>query len=194
MKHTNLRVIPILLVLVLVISLVGCGKKKNTNVPTVGDYTYQGGQYTFEGISGDTSMTTESDTDSTGRAYSGNKNSGYYGGSKNPGYIIPPNQGGNGSNNGGGYNSNNGKYMTTEEILNIVKGSAKTFEEAIAQLNAQGIYPSEIAKKAIEEYYNIKNGKKDEVLDDIKGGVSDIYGKLTEYASSRTTTAAPAAE
>lgn len=192
MKHTNLRIIPLMLVLVLVISLVGCGKNKNDNVPTSGDYTYQGYQYSFEGISGDVSMTDESgsDTDDTGKVY--NKGSGSYG-SKNPGYIRPPAQNNNGSNknNGGSYDSNSGKYLTTDEILAIVKGSADTFDEAIRILNEKGIYPSEIAKKAMEAYYKVSNSIKNDYASQIQGGISNIYGKLTEYASNRATTAAP---
>lgn len=192
MKHTNMRLVPLMLVLVIVISLVGCGKKNNDDLPSAGDYTYNAGQYDFSGIPEDESLTDEngSDTDSVGNAYGG-KNYGSYG-SKNPGYVRPPEQNNNGGkNNGGSYNINNGKYMTTEEILAIVKGSADTFDEAIRILNEKGIYPSEIAKKAMEAYYKVSDSVKNDYASQIQGGVSNIYGKLTEYASNRATTAAP---
>lgn len=191
MKRKEMRLIPLMLVLIIVISLVGCGKKNNDDLPSAGDYTYNAGQYDFSGIPGDESLTNEngSDTDSVGNAYGGGKNYGSYG-SKNPGYVQPPAQGNYGGNsNNGSYNINNGKYMTTEEILNIVKGSADTFDEAMRVLNEKGIYPSEIAKKAIEAYYNVSDSVKNDYASKIQGGVSDIYGKLTEYASNRTTTA-----
>lgn len=198
MKRKELRIVPLMLAVVLVVSLVGCGKGKDADVPTKGDWSYQVSQYGFTGIPEDQSLTNEdsSDTDSTGRVYNnGSFGGGSYGGSygggsyNNPGYVRPPVNGGgsgNGSYGGSGSNSggsNNGKvYMTVSEILRIV-GDVKTYEQAIAILESKGIHLDQAAQYLLDLYYKSKDDTKANAI------VSDIFGKVTEAISNRPTKA-----
>lgn len=205
MKNKNRRIIPLMLAAVITVSFVGCGKGKSDNVPTAGDYSYQNaGQYTFEGIPEDQTVTgeNESDTDSTGRVYGNNGsgssyNKGSYGGSYgglgSANEYVP----GSGGNNGGSGNyypvggNNSTTKMSTSAILNLVKGAAKTYDEAIKMLNGMGIYPDDIVKKALEKYYDSLtketkvNG--DELASNIIGGIID---KLPTKAPASDTSSA----
>lgn len=205
-----MRIIPLMLVLVLVVSLVGCGKNKDEDVPTAGDYSFQANeQYTFDGIEGDVSVTSEdgsSDTDSTGRVYNNKNygNSGSYGGGsyKNPGYVQTPDNGGNknnggnsGNNNNGGNNNNNNsdsRYTLSELLAKV--GDVKTYEEAIRKLNAMGIYPDKIIDGALKQYYDsltkptttMSESKKNELeskFDDIINGIRPTKAPTTAPAA-----------
>lgn len=193
MKNKNWRIVPIMLAVVMAVSFVGCGKGKSDDVPTAGDYSYQNaGQYTFEGIPEDQTVTdeNESDTDSTGRVYGNNgsgssykkgSSGGSYGGLGSANEYVPGNGGNNGGNSGNYYpvgGNNSTTKMSTSSILNLVKGVAKTYDEAIKMLESMGIPVDAVIKGALKKYYDSLTKPTKYSPEDISNGVSNIIGGI----------------
>lgn len=190
MKNKNWRIVPLMLAVVMAVSFVGCGKGKSDDVPTAGDYSYQNaGQYTFEGIPEDQTVTdaNESDTDSTGRVYGNSGGSSYgsgssynkgsYGGLGSANEYVP----GNGGNSGNYYptgGNNSTTKMSTSSILNLVKGVAKTYDEAIKMLESMGIPVDAVIKGALKKYYDSLTKPTKYNPEDISNGVSNIIGGI----------------